>query len=71
MVYGPNGAPLVEPLKPNDEGLLVVDVYLRDIVDAKQMINVVGHYSRPDLLSLQITIEAASMPLLKAREAVN
>ena len=57
MIYGTDGAPLVVP--PGEEGLLIADIDLSTIDFAKQMIDVVGHYSRPDLLSLNITSEAA------------
>lgn len=59
MIYGPDGAPLVEPLSPGEEGILIADIDLSTIDFAKQMIDVVGHYSRPDLLSLQVNTEAA------------
>ena len=59
MIYGPDGAPLVEALAPWEESLLIADIDLSTIDFAKQMIDVVGHYSRPDLLSLNITSEAA------------
>lgn len=59
MIYGPDGAALVEPLPPGEEGILYADIDLSTIDSAKQLIDVVGHYSRPDLLSLQVNTEAA------------
>ena len=59
MIYGPDGAPLVEPLSPGEEGILCADIDLSTIDLAKQLIDVVGHYSRPDLLSLQVNKETA------------
>ena len=59
MIYGPDGAPLVDPLPPDEQGILTADIDLSTIYSAKQMIDVVGHYSRPDLLSLQVTEQAA------------
>ena len=59
MIYGPDGAPLVEPLSPGEEGILYADIDLSTIDLAKQLIDVVGHYSRPDLLSLQVNKETA------------
>ncbi|KAF6219389.1 hypothetical protein HO133_005215 [Letharia lupina] len=58
-IYGPDGAPLVEPLAPDQEGILYADIDLSTIDFAKQMIDVVGRYSRPDLLSLQMNTELA------------
>lgn len=43
----------------SEEGLLIADIDLSTIDFAKQMIDVVGHYSRPDLLSLNVNTEAA------------
>ncbi|KAI0012578.1 putative nitrilase [Xylariaceae sp. FL0662B] len=54
MIFGPDGKPLCEPLGVGDEGILTADVNLRDIDYPKAYIDVVGHYSRPDLLSLLV-----------------
>lgn len=54
MIFGPDGKPLVEPLEAGEEGILITDVNLRDIDYPKAFIDVVGHYSRPDLLSLLV-----------------
>ncbi|KAI1850703.1 hypothetical protein JX265_004414 [Neoarthrinium moseri] len=54
MIFGPDGKPLCEPLGPGDEGILKADVDLRDIDYPKAFIDVVGHYARPDLLSLLV-----------------
>lgn len=59
MIYGPNGAPLVEALDPGEEGILYADINLEDRTYATQNIDVVGHYSRPDLLSLNVNPVAA------------
>jgi nitrilase len=59
MIFGPDGAPLCEALGDGEEGILYaeIDVRARDL--ALQMIDVVGHYSRPDLLSLNVNSTAA------------
>lgn len=54
MIFGPDGKPLCEPLGAGDEGILTADVDLRDIDYPKAFIDVVGHYARPDLLSLLV-----------------
>lgn len=59
MIFGPDGAPLVKALDAGEEGILVADVDLKDRDFASNMIDVVGHYSRPDLLSLNVNSEAA------------
>ena len=65
MIYGPDGGPLVEPLDAGEEGILTAEIDLGAIDDAKQMIDVVGHYSRPDLLSLQVTTDKATQITIK------
>ncbi|PPJ57739.1 hypothetical protein CBER1_00023 [Cercospora berteroae] len=59
-IYGPDGKELVKPLGPGEEGLLYADIDLHDKALAKHNLDVVGHYSRPDLLSLRVTTEASS-----------
>ena len=59
MIYGPNGGALCEALDPGEEGILYADIDLKDRVLATQMIDVVGQYSRPDLLSLNVNPTAA------------
>ncbi|KAG4432018.1 hypothetical protein IFR05_012503 [Cadophora sp. M221] len=55
MIYGPDGKELVEALAPDEEGILQVDVLLSDIDDSKTLLDPVGQYSRPDLLSLLVS----------------
>lgn len=59
MIFGPDGIPLVQPLEPEEEGILYANIDLSTIDYAKQMIDTVGHYSRPDLLSLKVNTTAA------------
>lgn len=59
MIYGPDGKPLCEPWPPGKEGIMQADIDLTDIDYAKSMIDTVGHYSRPDLLSLNVNPTAA------------
>ncbi|KAI0970137.1 nitrilase [Xylaria arbuscula] len=60
MIYGPTGEPLVEAPDPGKEVILYADLDLRQKWRAKQNLDVVGHYSRPDLLSLKVNTKAAS-----------
>jgi len=52
MIFGPDGKPLCEPVDAGVEVIVTADVNLRDIDYPKAFIDVVGHYARPDLLSL-------------------
>ncbi|GES63185.1 cyanide hydratase [Aspergillus terreus] len=59
-IFGPDGAELVKPLPPGEEGILYADIDLHKKALAKHNLDVVGHYSRPDLLSLRATTSASS-----------
>lgn len=59
MIYGPDGASLVEAPLAGEECILQADIDLQDIDYAKAMIDTVGHYSRPDLLSLNVNTQPA------------
>jgi hypothetical protein len=59
MIYGPDGSELCKPLQPGEEGILYADVDLKMRAMMQQNLDLVGHYSRPDLLSLRVQTEAA------------
>lgn len=58
-IFGPDGKELVPHLSPGEEGLLFADIDLNAKAIAKHNLDIVGHYSRPDLLSLRVTDEAS------------
>lgn len=53
MIIGPTGKILAGPLEA-EEGILYADIDLEDIIAAKRMFDVVGHYSRPDVFNFKI-----------------
>jgi predicted amidohydrolase len=59
MIFGPDGKALCEPVGTGVEAILTADIDLQDIDYAKTFIDTVGHYARPDLLSLLVNPEAA------------
>ena len=58
-IIGPNGEYLAGP-KNNDEGLVVAEINLDDALPGKQAHNVLGHYSRFDVLSLNFNQQRLS-----------
>jgi predicted amidohydrolase len=51
-IFGPDGRLLAGgDMDPGQEGLVICDVDLRDILKAKTLLDGVGHYSRPDIFS--------------------
>ena len=54
MIYGLDGKNLVEALALDEEGILQADVLLSDIDYSKSLLDPVGQYSRPDMLSLLV-----------------
>ncbi|OQE09288.1 hypothetical protein PENFLA_c114G06863 [Penicillium flavigenum] len=65
-IFGPGGEPIAT--MPSDkEGILYANVDVNDKLRAKQWLDVVGHYSRPDLLSLRVNTHP-SKPVFFAGE---
>ena len=52
-IIGPNGKILAGPLEAQ-EGIVYADVDLDEIVKAKRMFDVAGHYARPDVFKFEV-----------------
>jgi nitrilase len=52
-IIAPNGKIIAGPLEA-EEGILIADINLQDIVKAKRMFDAVGHYSRPDVFNFNL-----------------
>ncbi|WP_116134708.1 Nit6803 family nitrilase [Tropicimonas sp. IMCC34043] len=75
-IISPEGRHLAEPLTDR-EGILIADLDMKLVAKRKRMMDSVGHYARPELLSLvhdsrpaatRHVIEAAPLPDLEAAE---
>ena len=53
-IYGPDGKRLAGPLDPNEEGMVVAEIDIEKIIVQKLQHDIVGHYQRFDVLSLNL-----------------
>nr|AAR97426.1 nitrilase [uncultured organism] len=60
VIYGPDGAPLADKLPEDAEGLLIAEIDLGMIGVAKNAMDPVGHYSRPDVHRLLLNRKKAA-----------
>ncbi|KAJ7030656.1 carbon-nitrogen hydrolase [Mycena alexandri] len=60
-IYSPDGTQLTEPTAPDQEVILYADIDIDATRIAKLTTDPVGHYSRPDLLSLRVNTRTNSL----------
>ncbi|KAI6753990.1 hypothetical protein HG530_013166 [Fusarium avenaceum] len=73
-VIGPDGRRLTEPVgdgKADTEGILYADLDLTKIVTTRAFLDIVGHYSRPDLLWLGVDRQPKECVVAKRYETVS
>ena len=68
-IIGPEGNHLCTPITEG-EGMAIADLDFSLITKRKRMMDAVGHYARPDLLQLQINMEARTVMSEGIRESV-
>ncbi|WP_300159004.1 carbon-nitrogen hydrolase family protein [Solidesulfovibrio sp.] len=59
MIFGPDGAPLCEPIPEDREGILYAEVDFAAIGIAKTAADPAGHYARPDVARLLLNTTPA------------
>jgi nitrilase len=53
-IFGPTGKFLAGPLDPNEEGMVIAEIDIEQIIEAKLHHDIAGNYNRFDVLSLNI-----------------
>ncbi len=64
-IVGPNGSFLAGPLH-EQEGILYAEIDPAGLRGARFMLDVAGHYARPDVF--QLTVQRAPRPMIRARQ---
>jgi nitrilase len=58
VIVGPDGQILAGPLW-REEGILYAELDMARLIEERQLLDVVGHYARPDVLSLHVNRQPA------------
>jgi len=64
VIFSPMGEKLAGPLR-EQEGLVVAEIDLREIARARYDLDVVGHYSRPDVFQLSVDTSSKQSVLFR------
>jgi predicted amidohydrolase len=60
-VFGPDGRRLTRALDSTTEGIIYADLDMDQIVSTKIFADATGHYSRPDLMRLNVSKKVRKM----------
>jgi len=60
-VFGPDGRRLTEPVDSATETIIYADLDMDQIIATKMFADATGHYSRPDLMSLNVVRKVKKM----------
>ncbi|KGO41724.1 Carbon-nitrogen hydrolase [Penicillium expansum] len=60
-VFGPDGRRLTEPVDSTTETIIFADLDMDQIIATKLFADATGHYSRPDLMTLNVTKKVKKM----------
>ena len=60
-VFGPDGRRLTEPVESTTETIIYADLDMDQIVATKMFADGTGHYSRPDLMRLNVSTKVKKM----------
>jgi len=53
-IYGPDGKCIAGPLEPNQEGMVIAEIDIEQIIEQKLQHDIAGNYNRFDVLSLNL-----------------
>ncbi len=53
-IYGPDGKHLAGPMDPNEDGMVIAEIDIEQIIEQKLQHDITGHYNRFDVLSLNL-----------------
>jgi nitrilase len=59
VVIAPGGKIVAGP-KNKEQGILYAEIDLQQVANAKRVLDVAGHYSRPDIFTLHVNKQAQS-----------
>jgi arylacetonitrilase len=68
MIFGPDGKALAEFLPETEEGLVIADLHMEQIIFAKAIADPAGHYAKPEVTRLYLDLREQS-PVVAIEDA--